>query len=247
MSIELSDVTHAQRDVGLWIDLTLEGDQVERAPRRFDRRSTSGVHAADQCFFGEAVFDDLLDAAHADAVFGAQGFEIIHASHLAVWPDDFDDDGGGSQPSQFAQIDRPFGLSCSRQNATFAGAEWVDVAGTDEVVGAAGGIAEHLNRLDSVCGRNPRANTVPRVTVNAHGKRSGSKRCVHLRLWSEVESITILASHGDAQIPRADPCHEIDGSDVDMFGRDDEVALVLAALIVDEHNWLASTEIVENL
>jgi hypothetical protein len=245
--IKVSDATHAQRDVRLWIDLTFERDQVEGAPWCFDRRSTDWFHAANQRFLGEAVFDDLLDAAHADAMLGAQGFKVIHASHLTIRTDNLDNDGRWSQPRQFAQIHRAFGLSGSSQYTTIASAEWVDVSGSHEVIDATCGVGEHPNRFDTVGSGDAGAYTVPWVSINAHRERGCPKRCVHLRLRPEIESIAIFACHGDTQIASPDPRHEVDGRHVDVLGRHHEITFVFAVLIIDQHDGSALAEIFKDL
>ena len=121
------------------------------------------------------------------------------------------------------------------------------MSGPHKVVGAACGVGEHLNRFDAIGSGDARTHTVPRVPVNAHRERGRPKRCVHLRLWTQIKSIAIFARHGDTQIASPDPRHEVDGRYVDVLGRHHEITFVFAALIIDQHDGSARAEILKNL
>ena len=76
------------------------------------------------------------------------------------------------------------------------------------------------------------------VTVNAR---------VDARLRPEVEPLAVLGRHGDAEVPRAHAREEVDHLDGHLLGRDDEIAFVLAAFVVDEHDRLAGAHVLEDL
>ena len=60
-------------------------------------------------------------------------------------------------------------------------------------------------------------------------------------------SVAALAGQGQADQAAAVLGHEVDGSGVAELGRDDEVALVLAVLVVDQHEHAAGAGVLDQL
>jgi hypothetical protein len=95
MDIKLAHIAHAQCDMRLGVDLTLERNEVEFAPGSFDWRSTHRIDARYKCLLSKSIFNNLFNAAHTNVMFGAQWLKIIHPSHFTVRSHDLDDDSSG--------------------------------------------------------------------------------------------------------------------------------------------------------
>ncbi len=235
--------------MGEWIDGTLIGDEAEAAVGGVDFGRGSAIlwdEALDKSFTLEAILDDLLNRAHLEIVFLADGFELREAGHLAVFVDDLDEDSAGVQAGEAGQIDGAFGLTCADQDAAIASAEGIDVAGADEIVGGGFGIDEELDGLDAVGGGNAGADAVARVAIDADCERSAPHAVVARGLGRKFEAITVGGGEGDAEIAGADTGHEADDLRRDFLGSADEIAFVLAIFIIDEHDHFAGTKVGED-
>jgi hypothetical protein len=61
-----------------------------------------------------------------------------------------------------------------------------------------------------------------------------------------MERVADLAGQRDAEVPAADARHEVEEIDADPLRRADEVAFVLAVLVVDENDHAAGAQLVED-
>lgn len=98
--VHLAHITHAQRDVWLRVDVAFKGNQCKLTPRCADHRALHRIKSLNERLFGKAMFDDLLDTAHSNAMLGAEYFEIIHSRHVAIGFDDFNNRRGRSKSCQ---------------------------------------------------------------------------------------------------------------------------------------------------
>ena len=63
----------------------------------------------------------------------------------------------------------------------------------------------------------------------------------------QFQTFTVLVGHRDTEIATTDSGHEVDDVDRDMFGCDDEVALILAAFVIHKHDHSTGFEFIQNL
>ena len=168
--VELADIADGQGEVGHGVDHRAEGDEVELAHGCLDLGARDRIDAGDERGLGEAVLDDLLDAAHLDVVLFAQGYKVGHAGHLAVVAHDLDDDGAGVEPGQSAQVQRALGLADADEHAAVARSERVDVPGLDEVFGLGVGVDSELDGLGAFRGRDAGGEAVLGVAVDGDGE-----------------------------------------------------------------------------
>ena len=85
----------------------------------------------------------------------------------------------------------------------------------------------------------PKRRSASIVTVNAVQHRFG----VALHHLRQVEPVTIFRRQGEADPAAAVPRHEVDDFGRDQFRRADEIALILAVLVVDDHHHPAGLDV----
>src|SRR5690606_30454234 len=118
-----------------------------------------------------------------------------------------------------------------------------DVAGADEVGGSGGAAREEPERGGAVGGGDAGAHSVGGGGVDGDGERGLHRLGVVVHHLREVQPVQFVALHGGADQAAALAHHERD----DLLGRhlggDDEVALVLAVLVVDDHDGPAGRDV----
>ena len=245
--VQIAHPADRQRDVRQRIDRALIRDEIESALGRFDRRALYGLDPLDQPLLGQSMLNDLLDRAHLEVVLGADGFKVSHAGHVAVLAHDFDQHRAGVQPREPRQINRAFGLTRTHQHPALARPQRIDVPGTNEIVGRGSLINQQLDRLDAIEGRDPRAHPVPPVPVNRDGQRRTPGAGVRRRLGNEIQPIAVGGGQRHAKIARPDARHEVDDLRRHLLSSADEIPLVLAVLIVHEHDDSARSKLIKDL
>ncbi len=246
IGVEGADVADGEGEVWLWIDGGLEGEECEGAFVGLDCGAANGLDASDERFAGQSVFDDLRDGADLDVVLLGELFEIGHAGHVAVVAHDLDDDGGGVEPGESAEVDGSLGLPGADEDAAVTRAERVDVSGADEICGSGGLVDGEFDGSGAfVCG-DAGGEAVAGMAVDGDGEGRSPHGGVDGRLGVEVESVAVAFAEGEAEVSAGDGEHEVDGLGRDMLSGEDEVALVLAIFIVDEDDHLAVADVVQD-
>jgi len=118
--VEVADAAEAEGEVWLCVDLALEGEHGEGSFGGVDLDAAEGFDAVDEACGGESVFDELVDGAEFELVFVGELFKVGEPGHFAVVAHDFDDDGGGVEVGEAAEVDAAFGLSCADEYAAVA-------------------------------------------------------------------------------------------------------------------------------
>jgi hypothetical protein len=76
------------------------------------------------------------------------------------------------------------------------------------------------------------------VRINGHGERRSHLRRVQVRLRVQRELVAAFGGQRQAHDAARVRDHEVDGRGGDLLGRDDEVALVFAVFVIDQHDHL---------
>ena len=132
-------------------------------------------------------------------------------------------------------------MSAATEYAVLLGIEGVHMAWTSEGLRTGGGIGEGLDGLGAVVGRDTRGATFQ--FIDGYGKGSAQNRRVVLYLMGQVEFLTALDGDGSAKHATGVLQHEVHFLGCDLLGCDDEVALVLAVLVIDYDHELAFPEV----
>ncbi|CAM5344126.1 hypothetical protein SVIOM74S_08567 [Streptomyces violarus] len=203
--------------------------------------------AADGGFAATAVGDQILDRDDRQAVLAGEGDQLGQAQHRAVLPGDLDDRAGRAQAREAGEVDGGLGVAVARQDPAGPGAQREDVAGADEVVGAGDAVGEQLEGGGAVGGRDAGAHAVRGGGVDGDRERGLHRLGVVLDHLRELQAIQLLALHRGADQAAALAHHEGDDLGGRLLGGDDEVALVLAVLVVDDHDRAAGRDIGDGL
>lgn len=203
--------------------------------------------AADGGLGAAAVGDQVLDGDDRQAVLAGERDQFGQAQHPAVLAGDLDDGSGRAQSREAGEVDGGLGVAVAYEYAAGAGAQRKDVAGADEVGGLGGAAREQLERGGPVGRRDAGAHSVGGRGVDGDGERRLHRLGVVLDHLREAEPVQFVALHGGADQSAAFAHHEGDDLGGRLLGGDDEVALVLAVLVVDDHDGAAGRDVGDGL
>lgn len=201
-----------------------------------------GFEAFDEGVLVEAELDEVGDGAEGELVLGAEFLEVGEACHGAVLGHDFDDDAGGLESGEAAEVDGAFGLAGAFEDPPTAGAEGEDVAGAGEVGGASGRVDEEFDGGGAFGGGDAGGDAEAGVTVDGDGEGGAEGGGVIGGLGVEVETVAVFGGEGDAEDAAGLFEHEVDDVGGDELCGADEVAFVFAVFIVDEYDHAAGLE-----
>ena len=240
--IEPADRALAEGEVRLGVDEALVGDKVERAILEwhfeFDR-------PVDEPILSQAELDEVGHAAHFQAMGGAEFLQVRHAGHRAVVLHDFADDADGLAAGEAGEVDGAFRLPGADEHAAVAGAKGKDVAGADEVGLSGAVVGEALDRQRPVGGAD--AGGHAGRGVDRDGEVGSELAGGRVALRVQAEALGPVLGHGHADQPPGEPGHEVDQVGRDLLGGADDVAFILAVLVVDEHDHLAGGDVFQDL
>jgi hypothetical protein len=192
--------------------------------------------AAHESLVPQSMRDDLRDRDERDVVLAREHLEIGAARHRAVRVHDLADHADRWQSSEAREVHRGLRLTDAAQHAARHRAQRKDVPGTHQVGGTRGFVHEQADRCRTIRRADARRHTEARMTVYRDGERGALRFRVLLGHRREVERVRALVLERDADQPAAVRRHEIDHLGRDRRRRTDEVALVLAILVVrDDH------------
>jgi hypothetical protein len=169
-----------------------------------------------------------------------EALEVVHAGHLAVVAHDLADDGGGAQAGEAGQVDRALGVAGADQDAAGLGAQREDVAGADDVGGAEVLVAGDADGLGAV-GRGDAGGDAA-AGLDRDGEGGAHVAGVGGDHHRQAQLGDPLGGEGEADEAATLAAHEVDLLGGAGLGGDDEVALVLAVLVVDEDDHAAAAD-----
>ncbi len=231
--IAISDAAFAEGEVRLRVDGTLVGEEFEVAPFGGE---VNLFDAFDELFAFEAVADQIGDGAHFEAVLLAEDFEFGSSGHFAVFAHDFADDGGGFEAGDSAEIHAALGLTGADECSAVSGAEGVDVSRAKEVVGLGVVGDGNLDGGGTVFGADAGGDTKAFGGIDGDGEGGSELGGVVFGLAMESEAIALFGGERKADESSAMGDHKVDGFGGDELSSVDEVALVLAVLIINQDN-----------
>ena len=179
-----------------------------------------------------AVADDVAHGSDLDAVLFSEDFEIGQAGHGAVFLHDFADDGSGLEAGELREIDAAFSLAGALENAAGTGAQGEDVAGHDEVFGAAVVSDRGEDRRGSVSGGNAGRHAFAGFDGNREVR--AELRVVVAGHHGQLQLVADVGGQGEADEAAAVVGHEVDDLRGHEFGGDGQIAFVFPVLVVHE-------------
>ena len=224
------------------VDRRLVDVQIEFACRRRDAGLGGGAH---QMLVAQPVGNEVLYRADLEAVPLREGDEVRHARHGTVVVHDLADHRCRIEAGHARQINRGFRMTGADQHAALARDEGEHVPGRDDVGGA-------LRRVDGggdgacpIGRRDAGRDALARLDRLREG--CAVARAVAADHRFELELGGARAGERQADQPAPVARHEVDGVRRRHLGRNDEVALVLALLCIDEHDHAAVAHVLQDL
>ena len=209
------------------------------AEARGDDGLGGAVHEA---LAGQPVRDELGDGDEAQPVLAGEDLELRPARHGAVVVEDLADDAGGLQAGQAGEVHRGLGLADAAEDAAGAGPQGEDVARAAEVGGPwCAGRGSTWMVVARSAALMPVVTPKLAVGVDGDGEGRALRFGVVVGHRAQVQLVGALGGEREADEPAAVGGHEVDGLGGDVRGRADQVAFVLAVLVVghDDHPPLA--------
>ena len=238
-----ADAAIAKCQVRLRVYQRRVSDQVEIAVFRgqLDRFLT-----ADQSLTLPAMLDEVFDCAHLELMPLAVLHEIGQASHLAIVIEYLANDCGLLQARQSGKIDAPFRVARTHENAAFLRPQSIDMAlAADDVLRHRAVIDGDFDGVSAIKRRSAGGDSVTGVDLRREGRRLGIGMVGRLQV--EVQAFANARRHCQADDAAAVPHHEVDGFGRHLLRGDDQVALVLAILVIDEHDHAAGPQLGQRL
>ena len=220
--------------------------RLEHAVARLERRS---LDTRDQPLRASAIGDQVGDRDERQGV-GAREFDQPRqAHHGAVVVDDLAENAGRVAARDACQIDRRLGVARPRQDAAGTGAQGKDMAGPGEIARAGVAIAavagERADRACPVGGRDARRRAV--AIVDRNRERGAVLLRVVLHHLGQVQLVEPSAFHRNADDARGVAHEERDHLRSRAVRRHDEVALVLARLVIHDDHGPAGGEVADGV
>ena len=234
------EVAHEEREVLEPVRARAVHPQAEAAVAR------GHVHlldALDEGLVLRAEGDEVGDGAEEEPVLRGERLDVRQARHRAVLAHDLAAEADGLQAREAHEVDRRLGVAGAADDAALARLEREHVAGAAEVLGA-GAVLHDLARGEGALGGGDAGRGV--LVVDRDGERGLELLGVlrdHLR---ESEARGPFAGHRHADQPARVRRHEVHVLGRGELGGADDVALVLAVLVVDDEDAAARTEGVED-
>ena len=202
-------------------------------------------HDFDQMVVAQPVGDQVGNGGDLQPMTLGEGDEIGQPGHGAVVVHDLADDAGGVETGQPREIDGGLGMAGAHQHAAFLGDQREHVAWSHDVAIILGRIDGDGDGVGAVMSGDAGRDPFPRL--DRHGEGGRVPRPVGARHQLEMELLGPLGRERQTDQPAAVLGHEVDGVGRRHLGRDDEVALVLALLGIDQDEHAAVARILDHL
>jgi hypothetical protein len=203
-----------------------------------------GVDAVDQAVLDAAIGDQLGDGPDLQRMALREGDEIRQPRHGAVFVHDLADDARRYESGHARDIDRRFGMARAHQDPAIARGKRKHMPRRHEILAAPRGIDRHLHGTRAVGGGNARGDALPGLDRNR--ERRLVPRAVIRAHQRQAELADALLRHGKADQAARMLRHEIDGVGRRHLCGNDEIALILAILVIDQDEHPAVAGVFNN-
>jgi hypothetical protein len=189
------------------------------------------------------VGDQVGDADQRQVVLGGEGLEVGHAHHGAVVVDHLAEHAGRPQPGEHRQVDGGLGVPGAAQHAAGLGPQRHHVARAGQVGRAGGRVGEQPDGVRPVGRRDPGADAL--AGVHGHRVRRAPAVLVDVELRREVEPVGLLLGQRRADVAGGPAAHERHQFGRGVLRGEDQVALVLAVLVVHDDHRLPRGDVLD--
>ena len=237
------DMAFLQHDLFALGGAIVEGDRV---PLAAPAAGEAGFLAAlGQMVVAQAIGDQVADRADLHPVMLGKFDQVVEPRHLAVILHDLADHAGRVEPRQPRHVDRRLGMAGADQHAAVARLQREDMAGGDDIVLAAGAVDRHRHGARAVGGADPGGHALARLDRGGEGGFIGT--AVVGAHHVEAQLLDPVAGHRQTDQAAAIFGHEVDRVGGRHLRRDDQVALILPVLVVDQDIHAAVARLVDDL
>ena len=202
-------------------------------------------HALHKLFRFQAVVNQVADGNNLEVELLGDFLELRHTGHRAVFVHDFDESGSRAETGKLGEVHCGFGVACTAQNAFFLGVKRRNVTRTAKVRRLGIRIGESLDRCGTVVGRNTRSAAFE--LIDHDGERSAEHGSVFGSLAREIQFAA--ARNRKRAAKHATPLveHEVHLFGSNLFGGDNEIALIFTVFVINHDQELAVLEIFNGL
>jgi hypothetical protein len=207
-----------------------------------------GLHdLPDQALVAHPVLDEVLDRDQLQRVLAAEGLQARSARHRSVFVHHLADHARRVEAGQAGQVHRGLGLARAHEHAAVHGPQREHVAGTGQVAGPGRGIDGREHGARAIARGDPGGR--PLLGLDGHAEGGPELRVVLLVAHHERDAQLVqpLPGHGQADEAAAVAGHEVDDFGGDLLRGDGEVALVLAVLVVHDHDHPALPDVFDGV
>ena len=174
-----------------------------------------------------------------------ESLQIGASGHGPVFVEDLDEYRGRLEPGQAREVAAGFGMAGAGEHAAGLRHQWKDVTRLHEIRRRRARPDRGKNRGGAVRGRDARLDSPGRV--DGDGELRALRLAIVVDHQLQADRIASFAGHRQADQTAPEASHEVDRFRRRMRGRHDEIALVLAVLVVDEHDHVAVSELGDEL
>ena len=234
----LLPLTFDEGEVLQSVALLAEGNQAEMA--------VVGGHVNlfadfDERLFLQAVGNHILDADDLHVPLLGMFQQLGQTGHRTVFVHDLHEGTGRVESGHAAEVDGGFGVSAAAQHAVLLSIERVDVSRTSEGLWGGSWIGKGADGLGTVVGGD--ASGAALELIDGHSKGGAEYGGVVLYLMGQVEFLAAFYRDRGAEYAAGVLQHEVHLLGCNLLSSDDQVALILAVLVVDDNHEFAFSEI----
>ncbi len=238
--LAVADLTAHQRDVLDAVQDRVVADRPELTVLGRDAGLRDAHHLR---LDATAVGHHVGDRDEREPVLGGERLQLLQPGHVALvlLRHHLAEHPGRTQAGHPGQVDGGLGVPRAAQHAALAGTQRYDVAGAGEVGRRGVGRGEQPDRAGAVGRRDAGADPLTCVDGDRVGR--AALVLVGVEHRRQVEPVAVRVLHGDADVARGVADHERHELGRRQLGGEDEVALVLAVLVVDDDDDLAGGDV----
>ncbi len=192
-----------------------------------------------------AVVHHLVDRDHLQAVLVGEGAQVVAALHGPVVVDHLDEHACRCQAGHPGEVDRGLGVAAPDQHTSVAVAQREDVARAGDLPRLGRGVGQHARRVGAVGCRDAGGDTV--AGVHGDRVRRAEPVLVVRRHQRDLEPVEHVGRHRHADHPAGVADRERHQLRSRLGRGEDDVALVLAVLVVDDHDRLPRGDVGDRL
>src|SRR5450756_46272 len=213
------------------------------APSPDFRRKPSIGDAMHEALGLEAMRDELRDGDECEAVLLREALELGPASARAVLAQNLANHSGWCEAGKAGEINGRLSVAHALENSSIARAKRGDVSRTAQIGGNRLGIDSDTDCFGAILRAHSRGNAKALVRIDADGESGAVLVGVGFALLSEIELVGTFPRKRETNPPACLTDHEVDHFRRDQLRRTDEIAFVLAILIVGDDDQLASLDV----